>query len=121
MWIESKFHENIESQNTWWLKSSSFEAQEKEVNTQQKANKLLKIHTFLESIEDSKEDQYKQTLLKLDKDSLNLLLQKPQTEILQLLQKTDNQLKSYLIQAQIDEFEVRGFRNLSLVPIRPRW
>ena len=78
-----------------------------------KTHKLVKIHTFLESIDDPKEDQYKETLLKLDKDSLNILLKKPQTEILDLLQKSDIQLKSILIQAQIDELEAKGLENLT--------
>lgn len=43
--------------------------------------------------------------MKLDKDSLNILLNKPQAEILQLLQKTDTELQANLIQSQIDELE----------------
>ena len=95
------------------MKSSTFEAQKIVEDTQEKTHKLVKIHTFLESIDDPKEDQYKETLLKLDKDSLNVLLKKPQTEILDLLQKSDTQIKSILIQAQIDELEKKGEENLS--------
>jgi len=95
------------------MKSSTFEAQKIVEDTQEKTHKLVKIHTFLESIDDPQEDQYKETLLKLDKDSLNVLLKKPQTEILDLLQKSDIQIKSILIQAQIDELEKKGEENLS--------
>ena len=113
MWGNNESLNPVDIQETWWMKSSTFETQKIVEDTQEKTHKLVKIHTFLESIDDSKEDQYKETLLKLDKDSLNVLLKKPQTEILDLLQKSDTQIKSILIQAQIDELKAKGFRNLS--------
>jgi len=87
------------------MKSSSLEEQKNTQDARLEATKLTKIHTFLESIDDPNEDKYKEKLLKLDKASLDLLLEQPQREIVNVLNKSPIELNQYLIQTQIKKIE----------------
>jgi ABC-type cobalamin/Fe3+-siderophores transport system ATPase subunit len=90
--------------------------------------KIVNPNKTLEDMQKSKAygvlsvlDSQWENISKEDAKTYIAILEKKDIKFLnELSKKSKNEIKQFLIQAQIDELEARGFRNLSLVPIRPR-
>jgi len=97
-----KWPENIEA----WLKSNSSSFNEEKVSN---VNNLRVVNDILDKIKlpDDIEEEYRKKLLKLDNDSLDQLVNMEWSNVEKLLQKSQIEIKQYLIQAQINELEAK--------------
>ncbi len=91
-------------EKTWWIKSSSLEAQKSAENNENYANNLIKINNIFSKCEiEENEDKYREKLSKLDKEDLKQLLKLDNNKLENLLNKTSIEIKQELIQNQIKE------------------
>ena len=104
---------SLENWNEVWLKQASNSKVQQTKESYDDWNKLQKNNNILESFDfsDEKEDQYLKTLNGLDKAQLTIIESLGKAKFEKLLNKPQNEILQFLIQAQIDELEAKG--NLS--------